>query len=236
MPFTTFTKNTTISAAEITGNFDHIGAGDMLPRGGTSLSPTTGVYNIGSDSFKWNDVFATNINITGELSQCINLIAETTLSVTASNIEFTGLNGDTDVIYLIRAYIVATTTALEIYAIFNNDSATASYGWQYLIGYGTAVGAGRFTTWDGISLTYTGSDTTTSNLAYSESIIYAKTGNERLVIVESIDMCDATYIGRIVVKGAIWNNTTSTITSLKILNSGGVNFAAGTNIQLWAKK
>ena len=236
MPFTTFTKNTTISAAEITGNFDHIGAGDMLPRGGTSLSPTTGVYNIGSDSFKWNDVFATNINITGELSQCINLIAETTLSVTASNIEFTGLNGDTDVIYLIRAYIVATTTALEIYAIFNNDSATASYGWQYLIGYGTAVGAGRFTTWDGISLTYTGSDTTTSNLAYSESIIYAKTGNERLVIVESIDMCDATYIGRIVVKGAIWNNTTSTITSLKILNSGGVNFAAGTNIQLWAKR
>src|SRR3990167_394347 len=236
MPFTTFTKNTTISAAEITGNFDHIGAGDMLPRGGTSLSPTTGVYNIGSDSFKWNDVFATNINITGELSQCINLIAETTLSVTASNIEFTGLNGDTDVIYLIRAYIVATTTALEIYAIFNNYSATASYGWQYLIGYGTAVGAGRFTTWDGISLTYTGSDTTTSNLAYSESIIYAKTGNERLVIVESIDMCDATYIGRIVVKGAIWNNTTSTITSLKILNSGGVNFAAGTNIQLWAKR
>ena len=236
MPFTTFTKNTTISAAEITGNFDHIGAGDMLPRGGTSLSPTTGVYNIGSDSFKWNDVFATNINITGELSQCINLIAETTLSVTASNIEFTGLNGDTDVIYLIRAYIVATTTALEIYAIFNNDSATASYGWQYLIGYGTAVGAGRFTTWDGISLTYTGPDTTTSNLAYSESIIYAKTGNERLVIVESIDMCDATYIGRIVFKGAIWNNTTSTITSLKILNSGGVNFAAGTNIQLWAKK
>jgi len=242
MPWHSLTNLTTVKSLDMRDNFDVIGAGSRLPMSseGVAFANTTGVYDIGSSAFRWNNIFATNLDVTGDITTDNGslevLIAETTLSVTASNIEFTGLNGDTDVIYLIRAYIVATTTALEIYAIFNNDSATANYGWQYLIGYGSAVGAGRFTTWDGISLTYTGSDTTTSNLAYSESIIYAKTGNERLVIVESIDMCDATYIGRIVVKGAIWNNTTSTITSLKILNSGGVNFAAGTNIQLWAKK
>ena len=236
MPFTTFTKNTTISAAEITGNFDHIGAGDMLPRGGTSLSPTTGVYNLGSDSFKWNDIFATNLNITGELSQCINLIAETTLSATASNIEFTGLNGDTDVIYFLRTFIhAATTTNYIIYSlIFNGDSAT-NYGIQTLAGRNVTPSANRGTGQNYIEYNITGYDTITSIEAWNETIIYAKTGNERLTIDEH-SWGGGTLISDIALYGGIWNNTTATITSIKIYGSAVNAMGAGTNIQLWAKR
>ena len=241
MPWHSLTNLTTVKSLDMRDNFDVIGAGSRLPMSseGVAFANTTGVYDIGSSAFRWNNIFATNLDVTGDITTDNGslevLIAETTLSVTASNIEFTGLNGDTDVIYLIRAYIVATTTALEIYAIFNNDSATANYGWQYLIGYGSAVGAGRFTTWDGISLTYTGSHTTTSNLAYSESIIYAKTGNERLTI-DKHSWGGGTLISDIALYGGIWNNTTSTITSIKIYGSAVNAMGAGTNIQLWARR
>ena len=242
MPWHSLTNLTTVKSLDMRDNFDVIGAGSRLPMSpeGAAFANTTGVYDIGSSAYRWNDIFATNLDITGSITTDNGslevLIAETTLSATASNIEFTGLNGDTDVIYFLRAFIhAATTTNYIVYGlIFNGDSAT-NYGIQTLAGRNVTPSAIRGTGQNYIEYNITGYDTTTSIEAWNEMIIYAKTGNERLTI-DKHSWGGGTLISDIALYGGIWNNTTSTITSIKIYGSAVNAMGAGTNIQLWARR
>ena len=94
MAYTLLEKGHTVSATDFDNNYKHVGQGHLLPHGGSLLEETTGVYDLGSDAYKWNDVHVQNLEIQsgGEVQHCMNLIAETTLTTTATSIEFTGLN------------------------------------------------------------------------------------------------------------------------------------------------
>lgn len=77
MSFTVMINGSTISSAALNGNFYHVAQGDFLPMGGTTMTPTTGVYNLGSLGNHWRRLY-------------VNEIAGNTVTVSAP-MTFTGL-------------------------------------------------------------------------------------------------------------------------------------------------
>ncbi|MDY6888129.1 MAG: hypothetical protein SVV88_10915, partial [Pseudomonadota bacterium] len=61
MSLTTFVSSTLTDAIEINDNFKHVGQGNLLPMGGSGLDNTTSVYDLGSSTYKWNNLFVNNI-------------------------------------------------------------------------------------------------------------------------------------------------------------------------------
>ena len=103
MSFTVFQNNTTHDAIEVNDNFYHIAQGDFIPRTGVSLTAdVTGLIDLGSSSYKWDSLYA-NAIVAGSVSGIgiWNLITTVILSASSSDINITGLNGDTDGIYMI---------------------------------------------------------------------------------------------------------------------------------------
>ena len=57
MSWTDFTTQTA-TASDARGNFQHIWIGSLLPHGGsTSFAPTTGVYDLGQQTIRWDSLF-----------------------------------------------------------------------------------------------------------------------------------------------------------------------------------
>ena len=237
MAWTTLQKFHTITAAEINNNFYHVGQGDLLPRGNAALEATTGVYDLGSSNYEWANVYATNLNFDGEMQLTFNKIAEISVAAAGSataRLEFTGLNGDTDEIYEIRARFVYTNTATayNIFANPNGDSTTNNYGYQYIDGYSITVSAVRALSIGGFMVGVANSLTAGTHLCHSEVLMYAKTGYVRTALATMSYDINGTTVKRLIYTGAVWNDTTSTITTL-VINSV-IKFIAGTTVELWA--
>ena len=229
MSYTKFLKDYTISADEVRENFEWIRQGNLLPHGSTELELTDSAYDLGSDIYEWAEVHTENINTTGEINETWNIIADVTLSATASSIEITGLNGDVDYLYWIKGKLVATDTTGS-YLVLNNDSAT-NYGLQRLIAESTFSAYGGYL--NGI---FTGRilyGTLTSKLTTFECFIYAKSGLERMALLSVLESGGGDYIHGIRSKAYIWNNTSDTLTSLKIYSSAANRFGTNTSIQVW---
>ena len=231
MAYTLLEKGHTISATDFDNNYKHVGQGDLLPRGGTLLETTDGAYDLGFESYKWNDVHVQNLEIQsgGEVQHCMNLIAETTLTATASSIEFTGLNGETDEIYEIICNLKAyATTAARLY--LNEDSLTSNYGFQYIFESGAGITAARSLAYNGIYLVVIGYDTTTALYTKAKFTTYAN-NDPKLFLGKINSNVGDTYIREFWQAGYVWNNT-DTLTSMKFTG----NFDPGTNIQIWSKR
>jgi hypothetical protein len=227
MPFTIVYKGQTISAADFNDNFYHIAQGDFLPRGGNSLEATTGVYDLGSVSYKWNNVHVQNVNLNGELQGAMNLISEVTLTTTSTVIEFTGLNGETDQIYeiIVNGIAYATGTS-RLY--LNSDSTANNYGYQYIFIKDVSISAQRLSTISGIGILTNVYDTITAGYGKNKIICYAN-NTIKLLLSDRNDSVGDTYIRDMYKLSWVWNNS-ATLTSLKFTG----HFDPGTNIQLWA--
>jgi hypothetical protein len=125
MPFTVFTESTTAYANEVMDNFYTIAQGDRLPRGGANLDPTTGVYNIGSASYYWDEVFCQSIDLSNS-NKLETLISRQILSAAAQSVEFTGLAGDTNYELKLKYHNMAGAST-GIYLLVNGVTA-ASFG------------------------------------------------------------------------------------------------------------
>ena len=68
MAFTILTNGTTISASVLNDNFYHIGQGDLLPRGGVSLTAETGQHDLGSSGNKWRSIYINELHTTCTVS------------------------------------------------------------------------------------------------------------------------------------------------------------------------
>lgn len=237
MPFTIFQKYRKIDATEMNDNFYHCFQGDWLPRGGVSLTATTGVYDLGSDVYRWNNVYVQNLEITGELPRCFNLIDETTLTDTATTIDITGLNGDTDEIYIIQYRIThdnIPASATQLRLGLNEDSAT-NYGYQRLRANGAVIDASRSTLQNAMNLALMRTFTSTTYFTSGEIILFSKSGNERVAISDCARGISDDYMEGIRLGGSVWDNTIDTLTSLQFYwNSGSM--ATYTNIKVWAKR
>jgi hypothetical protein len=233
--YTSFIKSTTISADEMNNNFNYIGAGHWIPMSGATLTTdTTETLDIGSQFNRWDTLYVNNLNLDGEISQSFNLIAEVTLNDTSSSIEFDNLNGDQDEVYILRTKIVSDGSGdSDLQMALNNDS-SSNYGYQFLQGIDGAVSAARSSRAYMLVATAETSISTTTKNSYSEMILYAKTGNERLSLSQVLRSGGGTYIYGHSIWGQVWNDTSNTITSIKLSFPGG-KLTTNTNIQLWAK-
>ena len=231
MAYTLLEKGHTVSAIDFDGNFKHVGQGDLLPRGGTLLETTDGAYDLGSDTYKWNNVHVQNLEIQsgGEVQNCMNLIAETTLTATASSIEFTGLNGESDEIYEIICNLKGYATG-AMYLYLNGDSTSNNYGCQIIRAYSTTIDAVRYPSITGLVISTYGYGTSTALYGKTDCIIYAN-NLSKMVLTNISERIGDTYIGRYRKFGNVWNNS-DTLTSMKFTG----NFDPDTNIQIWAKR
>jgi hypothetical protein len=240
MAFTIFASFTTVSAAEMNANFQWVGGSHWLPRGGASLASTTGVYDLGSTVHKWDNIYTNNINVSGQSCTGFwNLVAQVTLSTTATSIEFTGLDKD---IYMIEGIILSVQsigTSLLAMMRFNYDSGT-NYGAKYRIMSNTSLELYQTSSAQDIDLgwLYTPATSTNKQLVFN-AIIYTKTGSERLCIINSIDSVNNFSSGRKIYGGGIWNNTTDTLTSIHLkatLIIGPIQryFQPNSSIRLWS--
>jgi hypothetical protein len=243
MAWNTIADSLTADAADMNGNFNLVAAGTREPRSsaGVDMVTTNGVYDIGGSSSRWRTGYINNLDISGSVTTADKnlwiLEAETTLSSPALSIEFTGLNGDDTNQYMIitRPKGFNTTVAGDLEMIINGDSA-ANYGYQYIRGEGTTVTAARGADIYVEICTFIGTSNT-SAVGFGKVDIYAKTGNERTILATGLYNGIGTSITSVRVRASTWNNTASTITSLKFM-SGILSYtmAADTNIQLWSRK
>lgn len=223
-------KGHTVSADDVQGNFNHVGQGDLIPRGGNLLEPTTGVYDLGSNAYRWDQGYVNTVNLgSGTVQRCMNMIAEVTLTATASSIEFTGLNGEVDVVYEINCDIVGYATAYA-WCFFNGDSTTNNYGYQYVDAENTVVTSGRDTSGSGFFLGLHLFDTTTAKYIKSNILLYSN-NIIKPFLIKINGNCGSSYIRTYRQLGYVWNNS-ATLTSMKFIGS----FDVGTHIEIWAKR
>jgi len=230
MAYTIFQTDTTITATDFDNNFKDVAQGNYIPRGGVSLTATDSVYDLGSTAYKWLDVHTQNIEIQSDVKvgKCINMIAETTLTESATSIEFTGLNGDDDEIYEINYHIYGYGTT-SVFMYLNGDSA-ANYGRNMIYLLTTTVNSQSYNSLSNIYLGYHGEITTTALNVRGNGYIRAASGRLRLSLWEWVASAGGTYIDQSTKLAFVWNNTTDTLTSIKLTG----NFATNTNVQLWA--
>jgi hypothetical protein len=231
MAFTILSNGDITDASQINDNFYHVAQGSRLPMGGVSLAATTLTYDLGTTTAYWNNLYCNTIycnSITTANKSLWTLVSEVTLTATASSIEFTGLNGDTDKEY--KIFIVSNinnTLGAAGFLILNGDSTTNNYGYQNLAAVNTVVSASRGTSQSGFYF---------SDLKVAFGIInlYAKTGLPRMSIMNNINDVQSTTIYSLNNISNVWNNTTSTVTTLKFYMSS-YYFLAGTHIELWKR-
>ena len=130
MSFYIFSTGSLGDADQMNASFRHVWQGTRLPRDGASLTAADSTYNIGSDEYRWNEVYANNIVVTGSITtdNMFSLKAYVELTATASSIEFTGLNGDSLEKIMIDMNTMSLTGDVvhEFNVNFNGDS-TSSY-------------------------------------------------------------------------------------------------------------
>jgi hypothetical protein len=228
--YTLLEKYHTGSATDLNNDFYHVGQGSLAPRGNTSLELTTGVYDLGSSAASWNNAYINTINLgSGTVNRCMNMIAEVTLTATASSIEFTGLNGETDVIYEVNCDMIGYATG-TVYMYFNSDSTTNNYGDQIIIAENTVISSGRDLSSTGFYINNFGNLTTTSKYGKTNLIIYSN-NNQKLGLININRDIAGTFINKLIKIGSVWNNS-ATLTSMKFTGY----FDPGTHIELWAKR
>lgn len=238
MSFYIFANGNTASAYEMTENFKWGGAGDRLPRGGVSLTATNAVYNIGASTATWDDVFCDYLEIANSVYGSYNLwvfLDEVTLSATASSIEFTGLNGDSQTEYMIHIYYTKNTQS-SLHMIFNGDSA-ANYGGQRLDFYAVnSITADRTQGATEIIICHDIYLSTGAN-DFSTIKIFSKTNTERISIIKEHNSFHPTGLfgGRGFFSSCVWDDTTSTITSIKFYSTETNGMETGTTIKIWGR-
>jgi len=233
MAFHTFISYTTITASDMNDNFQFVGGSHWLPRGGASLDATNGVYNLGSQSFYWDNVYVNSLSVSGySNTSCWNMISQVILSAAATSVEFTGLIRDLyKVIFDLRQTSSGSGANSGIYLYFNNDSAS-NYG--YILVYATSTIAIYTATnlpYIGLSTINNPAGTTGVYISAGDILIYGNSEYEKVCLICGNDLCGGTNIGMSRFENAIWNNL-NTLTSIKIISSQ--NLATNTTVQLWS--
>jgi hypothetical protein len=224
--FTVFVNGGIVDANEWLSNYYVCGAEDLLPRDGANMQLTNSALDLGSSAQLWDNVYVNNLFVDGELGGTLNQIGKTTLSASATKIEFTGLTDD--VIYMKCKFLFNTVTSDDTLLFFNQDSSTV-YGYQLI--FGTA--GSRFNTQTGIVLTQGGS-IATKYISGFDGWLMLGAAQEKMIVGNGFVAAGGTTIENTFMLGGMYNNTSNTITSIQITNVS--SFEIGTEVSIWAKR
>jgi len=156
-------------------------------------------------------------------------IYQNTLAAAATSVTIPGLDGNTDVLYEVRARVVnGYNGTMGCGSKLNNDTA---YGGQLLYGTNTTVGALR----GALSMITDFQSSGALGSAYQfQTLVYAKSGYVRTAIHESVNGIATTTVDNINITGVSWNNTADNITSIVVLSDIASGLGIGTHIELWS--
>ena len=223
-------NSTTAFANEVIENFYHIADGDRLPRSASgNLPEIDNTYDLGSADYKWKTIFCETFysDFSIPASLVIHKEASVKFTVTASDIEFSGLNGD-DNDYLMFAQIgpipagsggVTETCKM----VFNGDS-SASYNEKYLYYDYASIDMSTSSGNNYINVTL---DNAPPNSMYFTAYISGKTGNKRSVKCFTSHNLTPTLTSAYIT--GTWDNTLDTLTSIKLIK--GISLQS--EIALW---
>ena len=236
MSFYSFTSTAYADADQLMENFLHVYQGNRLPMSATAsgtLTASDGNLDLGSSTYRWRNLYCNNIIVASSTITAPymwTLKGEVTLSSTAASIEFAGLNGDNAEEYMLSIVYTYTPTATAINytgIYYNGDSAT-NYYLNCVIDSGPMATAMSLFWLSGGGVGVTGQRT-------SNIILKSKTGKPRVASFEH------SIRGGIICGHCSWSNTSSTLTSIKMLNidatgsSYAVSFPTGTTVKLWSR-
>jgi len=157
------------------------------------------------------------------------IVYDQTVSTATTTVSITGLDGDNDKVYYLFAYIVnGAASTCAYYLRCNNDSGT-NYGYQYIAGSGSTASAGQVTggtyAWFGYA--------DQNDISVKHANIYAKSGNERVILTVAADRVAGTTVTRAITVPSVWSDTSTNITSLVVTASAASGIGAGSHILLW---
>ena len=148
-----------------------------------------------------------------------------------TSVTISGLDGNTDEEWLIKYRGVLGVTNAMIRVRFNNDSGS-NYGYQYIYGGGSSIGAIRSTNETGIRAQDQG---TAGDIEQIEIIAYVKSGYLRTAILPRASRVSGTTVNYLNEEGWVWNNTADNITSLVFVSDLTNGLGVGTQIELYKK-
>lgn len=161
------------------------------------------------------------------------LIYETDVTSATTNLDVTGLNGDTDKSYRIIALIANGSGASATYSVaINNDTTAGNYGWQRVTGTAGAASANRNTLESGIAIGFATSATT----SFSTTDILAKSGTSRHYIGHQLESVAGSTADSATAKHGVWTNTATNISSLNFKSTQTNGIGAGSHIEIWARR
>lgn len=237
----------TADASDINDNFYYFNQGSVLPRNETddSFASIDVTNNIGSSIATWNNFYCKDAAVSSSISANNNLwvlLDETTLLVTTSSIEFSGLNGDSVEEYMIISkFVESVFTAggnVSKALWFNSDTgASSNYTREYMYAAGVNIYS-ILSTSTAIVLCYGVSAAAGEYVssAFCKSYINAKTGHNRSIVGVSSGKVNEKSVGGIARHGGVWDNTSDTISSITIAGTTAITMEPNTNIQLWGRK
>jgi len=204
MAWTRLYNSTTIDANEFNENFKAVRSGDLLPvQVTTTLSYTTGVYDLGRDDYKWNNVYVEYL--TSHAIICEQATAQTFIG----NIE--GLNQD--IFQLKFWYELKYESSLSITTyILINPNTTSSYNYYSSLD-------NTLTSQSQINLYHWTADTTTKLYYVLGNMIINNNINEKKVYLIDCSIIDSTNVEE-------YNNhiigisNINTLTTIKIFSTG----------------
>lgn len=231
MAYTILENDTTITAAKLDNNFLEIGQGNLIPKANSTLDGVDSTYDIGSTTKKWAEIHTQSVEVKSDekVTPCINLIAEYTFDDTGTTLEFAGLDGDDDAIYMLKIKIKGKDTGTTIMR-FNTDDA-ANYGYNKTVA-DTTVTYSVAQNNTSIEIGSYGYHQTYAMNLTVEMKIFAALPQLRMCMMDKIENAGHTYISGTIKEGAVWNNITDTLTSIQFTGHFGTN----TNFQLWAMR
>ena len=230
----------TMTSAEMNANFQWIGQGDKIPMGGQDLAHTNGAYDLGSDVYRWNKLYCNDIPSVTSINTVWQRIATVNITATTSAISFTGLNGDTDIEYrlIYRTLSQFTGTTIFTYYLYFNIG-LGSYGSQFFLSELGGTTARRTSGSDALflgSAKGSAAGTAGTQIIFGETLIYAKTGYERIISSRISTKNELTTVGRIYKLGGLWGDTTDTITAIHMARVAPGAYEPGSFAELYKRR
>lgn len=160
----------------------------------------------------------------------LELVENKDFSAQATSYTFTGLDGDTDCIYLLKYRIIKNTTSAMLVTAKPNGLATNQHSYSSF--FGTATGTYDFAVLD---IDRNGG-ATTGDVGSGELWIHAETGIARQFFVTEAQFRNA-GVGVFQIEAVgYWSDTAANITSLEILCDQTNGIAAGSYLRLYRLK
>lgn len=230
--FTVFQPDTIVDANEMNANFQWVGEGTWFPLGSTSLTKTTGSYNLGSSTYRWKNVYVNSVDIgSGKLSGVFNGISYVQLSSPATTIDIT-----VDPDYIFHNVYIRTVnnagTAATWYLYFNGDTTT-----NFLNSITTFTNTSTSTqlTLSGIPIHVSGTTATGGiHFARVSFAIGNAHGKYSAICVEDVSGGSVGSYRGIWGKQDVASSALGTVTSIKLVAPATNGFGVGTVVEMYA--